>query len=190
MDLSYQTMRFGPKKRKISIIHLRKPVSKGLGGMVKASFFPQTIALVVDPRPIDDLDYSFMCLSRDANNESVSIWMEEDAFYGIKRGDVKARTALFHELGHYYHHHLKGSIDEMVAYDEARSASVQAGRVIQQELEADLFAVDYLGREYDVNGLKALKARLYDCIRLGVYDEETGRSAIKELELRISAITV
>ena len=156
--------------------------------MVTASFFPQKIALVVEPRPTDDLDYSFMCLSHVANSESVFIWMEEDAFYGIKRGDVKARTALFHELGHYFHHHLKGSVDEMAAYDEARSASVQAGRVIQQELDADLFAVDYLGRDYVIDGLKALKARLFDCIQQGVYDEETGNAAVKELELRIAQL--
>ena len=103
MDLNYNIMRFGKKGCKITVVHLRKPVTKGLAGMIMSSFFPQNISLVVDSRPVSDLDYTFMCLSRNAGNESVSIWMEEDAFYGIKRGNAEARTALFHELGHYYH---------------------------------------------------------------------------------------
>ena len=188
MDFNYNIMRFGKKGCKITVVHLRKPVTKGLAGMVMSSFFPQNISLVVDSHPVSDLDYTFMCLSRNAGNESVSIWMEEDAFYGIKRGNAEARTALFHELGHYYHQHLKHGKEAMDAYDEARSASIDAGQVIREELEADLFAAEYLGRDYVIAGLSALKSRLDECILRGDYDEATGAAAIKELDLRIEAL--
>ena len=47
MDLSYNVMRFGPKKRRIKIVHLKKPVTKGLAGLIESNLFPQRIAIVV-----------------------------------------------------------------------------------------------------------------------------------------------
>ena len=127
--------------------------------MVMSNLFPHNVALVVDPRSIDDLEYSYMCMSCSTGTDSASVWMEEDAFYGIKRGDPPARTALFHELGHYYHKHLKHSKEAMEAYDKAREAAVEMGQVMQQELDADQFAVDYLGKDYVIMGLSELKSQ-------------------------------
>ena len=189
MDLSYQIMRFGKKGRRITILHLRKPGKKGLAGMVMSNLFPHNIALVVDPRPIEELEYSFICLSRNTGIDSASVWMEEDVFYGIKRGDALARTSLFHELGHCYFRHLKSTKEKMDAYDEARSASVDMGQVIQEELDADQFAVDYLGTEYVITGLSELKSELSNRITQGFYDEETGTAAMKELDLRLMKLT-
>ena len=101
MDLSYNVMRFGPKKRRIKIVHLKKPVTKGLAGLIESNLFPQRIAMVVDSRPLEDLNYNYMCLNYIGGRERVEIWMEPDIFYGIKRGDPMARTSLFHELGHH-----------------------------------------------------------------------------------------
>ena len=63
MDLSYNVMRFGPKKRRIKIVHLKKPVTKGLAGLIESNLFPQRIAMVVDSRPLEDLNYNYMCLN-------------------------------------------------------------------------------------------------------------------------------
>ena len=187
MDLTYQIMRFGKKERRIDVLHLRKPVKKGLAGMVMSNLFPHNVALVVDPRPIEDLEYSFMCLSRGAVPDSASIWMEEDTFYGIKRGEPLARTCLFHELGHYYYQHLKGSEEEMDAYDEARVSAVETGQVIQEELDADQFAADYLGKGYVIAGLSKLMEETSNRIDQGLYPEENA-AAIKELEYRIKKL--
>ena len=184
MNLSFQIMRFGKKKRRIDVFHLRKPVEKGLAGMVMSNLFPQNVALVVDSRPTDNLEYSYMCLSRSAVTASVSVWMEADAFYGIKRGEPIARTALFHELGHYYFRHMKRSKEEMVAYDQAREAAVEIGQVIQQELDADQFAVDYLGKDYVISGLSDLKSLIEKALDQDSTDERNV-AAIKELEYRI-----
>ena len=187
MDLTYQIMRFGKKERRIDVLHLRKPVQKGLAGMVTSRIFPRSVALVVDPRPIDDLEYLFMCLSRGATVDSASVWMEKDTFYGIKRGDSLARTCLFHELGHYYYQHLKRNQEEMDAYDEARVSAVEMGQVIQEELDADQFAADYLGRAYVIAGLSELKTEIASRIDHGLCDEENA-AAIKELEYRINKL--
>ena len=185
MGLSYNVMRFGPKKHKIKIIHLKKPVTKGLAGMVMSKLFAQNIALIVDQRPPHDLDYNYMCLSHVGGREQVEIWMERDVFYGIKRGDPMARTSLFHELGHHYLGHLKDSTEEMEAYDEARVQAVINGQVIQAELDADQFAADYLGRDYVIRGLADIRAAL---AKESACDEEQQAIALKEMDLRIEKL--
>ena len=189
MKIAYNTMRFGKKNRMITVLHLRKPIAKGLAGIISSKLFPQQIALVADPRPVNDMDYSFICLSRNINSDSVSVWMEPEVFYGIKRGVALARTSLFHELGHYYHGHQKINHEDMDVYDEARTEAVESGQVIQQELDADQFAVEYLGKDFVIRGLRELAANTEERIKDGFYDEETGTAAVKELELRISAIS-
>ena len=185
MDLSYNFMRFGPKKRRIKIVHLKKPVTKGLAGLIESNLFPQRIAMVVDSRPLEDLNYNYMCLNYIGGRERVEIWMEPDIFYGIKRGDPMARTSLFHELGHQYLGHLKDNTEEMEAYDEARVQAVINGQVIQAELDADQFAVDYLGRDYVIRGLSDIRASL---AKENAFDEEQQAIALKEMDLRIEKL--
>ena len=185
MGLSYNVMRFGPKKHKIKIIHLKKPVTKGLAGMVISKLFVQDIALIVDSRPPTELNYNLMCLSHIGGRENVQIWMEPDVFYGIKRGDPLARTSLFHELGHHCLGHLKDSTEEMEAYDEARVQAVINGQVIQAELDADQFAADYLGRDYVIRGLADISAAL---AQESACDEEQQAIALKEMDLRIEKL--
>ena len=182
-NLTYQIMRFGKKERRIDVIHLRKPVEKGLAGMVTSSLFPKSVAIVVDPRPIEDLEYEFMCLSRNNGDGSAAVWMETEAFYGIKRGNKLARMALFHELGHYYYRHLNRSAEEKEAYDRARVAAVEMGQVIQEELDADQFAVDYLGKDCVIAGLLELKTEISN--RIDELNDEDTVAALKELDYRI-----
>ena len=185
MDLSFNTMRFGPKKQRIKIIHLRKPVTKGLAGMVMGKPFAQSISLVVDRRPRAEMDYNYMCLSHHADSKSIEIWMERDAFFGIKRGEPMARMSLFHELGHYYHKHLWETAEELSAYDKAREQAAKNGQVIQAELDADQFAADYLGRDYVIRGLSEMRAEL---VKECSCDKEQHAIALKELDLRIESL--
>ena len=185
MDLSYNVMRFGPKKRRIKIVHLKKPVTKGLAGLVESNLFPQRIAMVVDARPPEDLNYNYMCLNHIGGRERVEIWMEPEVFYGIKRGDPLARTSLFHELGHHCLGHLKDSTEEMEVYDEARVQAVKNGQVMQAELDADQFAADYPGRDYVIRGLADIRAAL---AKESACDEEQQAIALKEMDLRIEKL--
>lgn len=190
MRFTYNTMRFGKKERSVTIYHLRKPVMKGLvvvGGMVKSKQFPSLIALNIDRRPVDELNYFFMCLSYNPDTGCASIWMEESAFFGIKRGEYMARTALFHELGHRYYNHRLETPEERDAYDEARTAFADDGQVKPEELDADQFAVDYLGRDYVIKGLTDLKTAL--AARSSEEDDEQLKKlALKELYLRIERL--
>ena len=75
--------------------------------------------------------------------------------------------------------------EELSAYDKAREQAAKNGQVIQAELDADQFAVDYLGRDYVIRGLSDMRAELakeHSC------DEEQQAIALKELDLRIEKL--
>lgn len=190
MKFNYNTMRFGKKERRITIYHLRKPVMRGfigLGGMIESKQFSDRISICVDCRPSDELDYLCMCLSHSPASGRAEIWMQEAAFYGIKRGEPMSRTALFHELGHEYHNHCLKSKEDVDAYDKARVKLADDGDVKQEELDADQFAAEYLGRDYVMKGLSDLKAPLSKCVVEEEYEKHK-ELALKELDLRIERL--
>ena len=135
LKLNYQTMSFGKKDKRISILHLRKPIQYGLAGMASSKLFRQNIPLVIDDHLQDMFAYDFACLAYSVDIDAVRILMNENIFYGIKRGEAMSRTVLFHELGHYYHRHMRSSREEAEAYDAKRMQMVSEGKVIQNEKE-------------------------------------------------------
>ena len=188
MKLDYQTMSFGKKGRRITITHLRKPIQYGLASMASSKLFRQNIPLVIDDHANDRFDYDFACLAYSPDVDAVRILMDENIFYGIKRGEAMSRTVLFHEMGHYYHRHMRSSREEAEAYDAKRMQMVSEGKVIRNELDADAFAAEYLGNALVVQGLTDLKKALVRHIESGFYDEESGQASVRELELRIAIL--
>ena len=188
LKLDYQTMSFGKKGKRITITHLRKPIQYGLAGMASSKLFRQNIPLVIDDHADDRIDYDFACLAYSVEVDAVRILMDENIFYGIKRGEAMSRTILFHELGHYYHRHMRSSREEAEAYDAKRMQMVSEGKIIRNELDADAFAAEYLGNALVVQGLTDLKKALIRHIESGFYDEESGQASVRELELRIAVL--
>lgn len=136
---------------------------------------------------MDKQEYDFACLSSTIDSTCVQVWMEEDIFYGIKRNEPIARTALFHELGHYLYNHLQNGKVDMDAYDHQRQQAIQQGFVLQQEVEADKFAVRYLGAGYVAEGLRTLVERSQQRLENELDDDENN-FAIQELNKRIEII--
>ena len=61
--MRYQTMHFGKKKNRISLIHMNKPLKGGLAGMVSSPLFNENIAIIVDETPEELRYYDFACLA-------------------------------------------------------------------------------------------------------------------------------
>ena len=156
MSFEYNTMTFGKKNSKLSVLHFKKPLGNGFAGMVTSKLFPQKIALVVEDIPAEEMNYDFACLAASPGYESIRILMERDIFYGIKQNNKMARTILFHEIGHFIYNHLQNGMADMDAYDKERYSLSTAGKVMPQEVEADSFAAEYLGGDYVVDGLRML----------------------------------
>ena len=181
--MRYQTMHFGKKKNKISLIHMNRPLKGGLAGMVSSSIFNENIAIIVDETPEELRDYDFACLACGENGAAPRVMMTREIYYDIKRGKPYARMILFHELGHYYNKDLATNNPDR---DIERKKQALEGSVSAEETRADAFAVKYLGASYVISGLEALKklvANLYSDI-----DINSIKFVINELDGRITFI--
>lgn len=177
--MRFQTMHFGKKKNRISLIHMNKPLKGGLAGMVSSPLFNQNIAIIVDETPEELRDYDFACLACGENGAVPRVMMAKEIYYDIKRGKPYARMILFHELGHYYNKDLSTHNPDR---DDEREKQALEGTVSLEETRADAFAAEYLGLATVIEGLKHLQILVSN-----IYDEDAG-VVQKELALRIQQI--
>ena len=157
--MRYQSMHFGKKKNRISLIHMNKPLKGGLAGMVSSSIFNENIAIIVDETPEELRDYDFACLACGENGAAPRVMMTREIYYDIKRGKPYARMILFHELGHYYNKDLSTHNPDR---DAERVKLTSEGTVSNEEIKADAFAVDFLGASCVIVGLEKLKTLVAD----------------------------
>jgi hypothetical protein len=92
------------------------------------------------------------------------------------------RFELWHELGHIASgHYDTGVVDDGSAPD--------AERLLREEMEADAFSADSVGRDAALNALKEmLKVRAQVDKRLNLNGTEASVKAIRELRARIANI--
>ena len=118
----------------------------------------------------------------------IAIRMTPAVFHGIRSGDPMARTCLFHELGHFVHKHLETPGFQTGAYDNERYRVALEGGVIQQELEADAFAAEYLGSNVVARGLSVIRSLHEKVLNDGVHIPEEVAVAMRELDRRIATM--
>ena len=187
MKRKYTILPFGEKEKRIRVVLCRKPMAQGLNGMVRGKSLPHDLAILVD-RPYDAApEYLHAALVGTARMV-IAIRMTPAVFHGIRGGDPMARTCLFHELGHFVHQHLKPPGFQTEAYDKERYRIALEGGVIQQELEADAFAADYLGTNVVVEGLSVIRSLHEKELNDGVHIPEEVTVSMRELDFRIAAL--
>ena len=151
--MRYQRMNFGEKEKRITLIHMSKPMSNGLGGMVISKIFSDNIPIIVDNKPDEECGYDFACFAWGKNGSVPRIKMSRELYYDIKRGKTYARLILLHELGHYFgNDHLITKEDR----DEERVKIALKCEVSEEEIKADLFAAEYIGLESVIEGLNCV----------------------------------
>ncbi len=188
MKRKYTVLPFGKKEQRISVVLCRKPMQNGLSGMVCGKALGQNIAIVLDESSSGETDCLYASLER-MHNGTYSVRMTSEVLHGLRRGDAMARTCLFHELGHYLCKHLEALGFQSESYDEERYRLASEGEVLHLELEADGAAADYLGIVVVTEGLAALREKLKGSLNEGTFDPEEVAVAVKELNLRIAALS-
>lgn len=178
--MRYQTMHFGKKKNRISLIHMNKPLKGGLVGMVSSSIFNENIAIIVDETPEELRDYDFACLACGENGLAPRVMMTKEIYYDIKRGKPYARMILFHELGHYYNKDLSVHNPER---DAERVKLTSEGTASIEEIKADAFAVNYLGVKNVILGLETLQQIIES--KYKDYDSDSVVTTINEIKMRV-----
>lgn len=184
MKRKYTILPFGKKEKRIKVVLCRKPMAQGLNGMVRGKGLPHDLAILVDKPSDADPEYLHAALVGTAEMV-IAIRMTPAVFHGIRSGDPMARTCLFHELGHFVHKHLEVPGFQTDTYDKERYRIALEGGVIQQELEADAFAADYLGRNVVVEGLSVIRSLHEKEFHDGVHIQEDVTVAMRELDSRI-----
>ncbi|MCH5323586.1 MAG: hypothetical protein J1E39_00080 [Eubacterium sp.] len=163
---------------------MNKPLSNGLAGMISSPLFKENVAVIVDDTPKDERDYDFACLACGENGVVPRVMMIRELYYDIKRGKPYARTALFHELGHYYNGDLLSSKEDR---DKKRADLVVSGAVSEEELKADFFAASYFGKEFVASGLEKIMQLTEDMYK-GHSDADDLAIVLRELDIRMSTI--
>ncbi len=180
--MQYKELKFGSDENKITITLLDKMMEQRLAGMISSPLFKENIAIVITENP-EDGDYSFACLGCGKDGVAPRVVMTEELFDELRNEKPVAKVVLMHEVGHYYNSDVGNNEDNS---DERRRKLVANNVVCPKEIKADAFAVEYLGKEVVVAGLKTLKKRILDVYK--DYDEESVELSIKEIDIRISHI--
>lgn len=179
--MQYNETKFDNGENKITMTLLDEPMERGLIGMISSPIFKNDIALVVDED--HDIEYDFACMTWAENGDAPRVLMIEEFYDELKKGSPIAKAVIMHEVGHYYNRDDENNPDNN---DDDRIEHVIQDSVCLKEIKADAFAVQYLGKNVVVEGLRALKSKiLTDYVD---YDEESVQLAIREIEMRINLI--
>lgn len=187
MKRNYTILPFGKKEKRIKVVLCRKPMARGLSGMVRGKCLPHDLAILLDKPSDAEPEYLHAALVGTAEMV-IATRLTPAVFHGLRSGDPMARTCLFHELGHFVHHHLETPGFQTETYDTERYGIALNGGVIRQELEADAFAADYLGNAIIAEGLSIIRSLHKNTLNDGVHDPEEVTVAMQELDARIMTL--
>lgn len=178
----YKEIKFGEDESQITITLLGETMGQGLTGMISSPMFKENIAIVIAEDP-DGVDFNFACLGCGENGVAPRVAMTKELYEELKAGVPIANVVLLHEIGHYHNSDVGNNEDNS---DERRRELVLQNEVCHKEINADAFAVKYLGKETVINGLHELQRRIL--ADFADYDEESVQITIKEIDIRISRI--
>lgn len=176
----YKEIKFGKDENQITITLLCETMGQGLTGMISSPMFKENIAIVIAEDP-DSVDYNFACLGCGENGVAPRVAMTKGLYEELKAGVPIANVVLMHEIGHYHNSDVGNSEDNS---DDRRREFVLQNKACHKEINADAFAVKYLGKDTVIDGLQELQQRIL--IDFANYDEESVQITIKEIDIRIS----
>ena len=188
MAREYTYMPFGKGAHRLEVVLERKVRRGGYAGLVVSKQFPGTIGIVVREDLLDEMNARSVYITAKKDGSDPRIILSMETLVGIKRGCIADRFSLLHEVGHYICGHLVDppDIEEEFAM---RERLLEENQVSQDEVEADAFAVNYLGAEAVVWALQeSMERRMTADLVCGVEEEDISQKALLEYQLRIDAI--
>lgn len=188
MGREYTFMRLGRQGQKIALCLERKIRKNGYAGFISSKCLRDTVMLVVNDAFLDEHGIRIGYITAQEDGTNPTIILTSTAFIGLKQGSLSVRFFLMHELGHYYHGHLEQP-QELEDDFLKRQAALAKGIVPKEELEADNFAVQYLGAENAMTALQeVMEERMIYDLMCGTSADPTSELALREYQLRIDAI--
>lgn len=178
---------FGSGDSTIKLTLYPQPGESNVVGTLISKRFPHEVYLMqwADDRLSAGGEFCYACTA--AVDGICAVMMRESLIASLRLGDGLAEMVLLHELGHYVH----GDVDRAKAHlaDDERVRSIQQGKVQQEELDADAFAAEYLGKNAVASALTELKQlRTQKYKGKEEWEQDSVNIGIQELELRISSL--
>ena len=188
MAREYTYMPFGKGAHRLEVVLERKVRRGGYAGLVVSKQFPGTIGIVVREDLLDEMNVQSVYITAKKDGSDPCIILSMETLVGIKRGCIADRFSLLHEVGHYVCGHLVDP-PELEEENAMRERLLEVNQVSQDEVEADAFAVNYLGAEAVVWALQdSMERRMTADLVYGVEEEDISQKALLEYQLRIDAI--
>lgn len=188
MAREYTYMPFGKGAHRLEVVLERKVRRGGYAGLVVSKQFPGTIGIVVREDLLDEMNVQSVYITDKKDGSDPRIILSMETLVGIKRGCIADRFSLLHEVGHYICGHLVDPPDIEEEFG-MRERLLEENQVSQDEVEADAFAVNYLGAEAVVWALQeSMERRMTADLVYGVEEEDISQKALLEYQLRIDAI--
>ena len=188
MAREYTYMPFGKGAHRLEVVLERKVRRDGYAGFVVSKQFSETIGIVVREDLLDEMNVRSVYITAKKDGSNPCIISSSDTFVRIKRGCIADRFSLLHEVGHYVCGHLVDP-PELEEENAMRERLLEENQVSQDELDADAFAVNYLGAESVARALQeSMERRFAADLAYGVAEEDISKKALWEYQLRIDAI--
>ena len=181
----FMIKRFGSGEKELRLYLLPSSIEKNAVGMVECDLFPARIALAVDPRPEDERNYDYACLTYVKGSDAGAVYMDDRIYQGLKSNGNMERMIILHEIGHFFYHHQVNKATSTSRTDQVRLDAIHNGKIFEDEKQADEFAAGYIGFRAAADGLEQLKQKSAAKYGNGEYDPEEVALSIRELELRI-----
>ena len=188
MAREYTYMPFGKGAHRLEVVLERKVRRGGYAGLVVSKQFPGTIGIVVREDLLDEMNVQSVYITAKKDGSDPRIILSMETLVGIKRGCMADRFSLLHEVGHYACGHLVDppDIEEEFAM---RERLLEENQVSQDEVDADAFAVNYLGAEAVVWALQeSMERRMAADLACCIEEDDISQKALLEYQLRIDAI--
>ncbi len=177
-------LRFGTGEKEIEITLLSEQEKFGIIGVIAGKMLPGWVAIRVDELMNDDREFDVGALQKSRQCPYAVICLEPIILKGLRTGDALSLLTVFHELGHFVHGHASLRTDGSSEYDEKRKALIRQGKAQSDELEADAFAVEYLGVNIVIAGLNKLRQYMLKRYQTDAWDQEDVDLMNREIEIR------
>lgn len=178
MKRKYTYQYFGKKDNRIKFYFLKKPNRDGFVGMIQSFLFIEPIGLIASDEQLKKLEGIYALLATGKELKAPRIVLERKIYYDFRRGNNKAKTIIFHEIGHFVNKDLSNLSKR---YEEERIKKAEKDDVLEMEIKADIFACSILGKENVISGLNELKKDIESNV-------EIDNLAVNEISNRIKKI--
>lgn len=179
--------RFGSGDDAIELTLHRQPGEFDVVGTLASRHFGHEVYLMQWPDDRLSTEGAFTHACTAAVDGICGVMMRESLIASLRLGGGLAEMVLLHELGHYVH----GDVDRAKEPpgDAERVRLIQQGKVLQEELDADAFAAEYLGKDAVASALAELKQLITQKYKgRDEWDQDGVNMGIQELEMRIAYV--